>query len=54
MKQQEPAKKDHRDLLSIARKRDVEGGCALLTAHIERTKVELLRLVAENRAQEGG
>ncbi|KIC52558.1 MULTISPECIES: GntR family transcriptional regulator [unclassified Leisingera] len=50
MKQREPAKKEHHDLLDLAQARDVEGACAALTHHISRTKEELLSLVAEHRA----
>jgi DNA-binding GntR family transcriptional regulator len=54
MKQREPAKKEHRDLLAMAQASDIEGGCAVLAHHIGRTKDQLLELVAENRAREGG
>ncbi|MFS4583412.1 GntR family transcriptional regulator [Phaeobacter sp. C3_T13_0] len=49
MKQREPAKSEHRDLLALAEARNVEGACEALTRHISRTKEELLTLVAENR-----
>ncbi|MGB3178329.1 MAG: GntR family transcriptional regulator [Albidovulum sp.] len=49
MKQREPAKKEHRDLLKLALARDIEGGCLALSDHISRTRDQLLRLVAENR-----
>lgn len=49
MKQLELAKREHRELLEMASKRDVEGGCAVLESHLARTKVQLLDLVAENR-----
>ncbi|SLN37442.1 putative HTH-type transcriptional regulator YdfH [Roseovarius litorisediminis] len=49
MKQREPARKEHRDLLAMAQARDIERGCALLSQHISRTKDQLLQLVAENR-----
>ena len=52
MKQREPAKKEHRDLLALAEARDTKAGCTLLSRHIERTKDELLKLVAENRASD--
>lgn len=52
MKQREPARKEHRDLLTLAEARDADAACALLSQHIERTKNELLELVAENRAGE--
>ncbi|ATF20204.1 GntR family transcriptional regulator [Phaeobacter gallaeciensis] len=50
MKQREPAKAEHRDLLALAEARDIDAACAALTRHISRTKEELLTLVAENRA----
>lgn len=50
MRQREPAKKEHRILLDLAIARDVEGGCTALSAHILRTKQQLLSLVAEHRA----
>ncbi|WP_437436073.1 GntR family transcriptional regulator [Phaeobacter inhibens] len=50
MKQREPAKAEHRDLLALAQARDIDAACAALTRHISRTKEELLTLVAENRA----
>ncbi|KII11598.1 GntR family transcriptional regulator [Phaeobacter sp. S60] len=50
MKQREPAKAEHRELLALAEARDVNAACAALTRHISRTKEELLTLVAENRA----
>ncbi|ATG41521.1 GntR family transcriptional regulator [Phaeobacter piscinae] len=50
MKQREPARAEHRELLALAEARDVNAACAALTRHISRTKEELLTLVAENRA----
>lgn len=50
MKQREPAKKEHRDLLAMAQARDIDRGCSILSNHISRTKDQLLQLVAENRA----
>ncbi|MFV1463731.1 MULTISPECIES: GntR family transcriptional regulator [unclassified Phaeobacter] len=50
MKQREPAKAEHRDLLALAQARNVEAACDALTRHISRTKEELLALVAENRS----
>ncbi|MBO9412443.1 MULTISPECIES: GntR family transcriptional regulator [unclassified Ruegeria] len=49
MKQREPAKKDHRELLSLARAGQVESACALLTRHIARTKDQLLEMVTATR-----
>ncbi|APG48938.1 GntR family transcriptional regulator [Phaeobacter porticola] len=47
----EPAKFEHRDLLTLAEARCVDDACAALTQHISRTKEELLTLDAENRAR---
>ncbi|MBO9447033.1 GntR family transcriptional regulator [Ruegeria sp. R14_0] len=52
MEQREPAKKDHRQLLLLARKRQVETACDLLTKHIQRTKDELLEMVVKTRGGE--
>lgn len=52
MQQREPAKKEHRLLLSLAKAGEVEQACALLTKHILRTKEQLLEMVAANRARE--
>ena len=52
MKQREPAKEEHRLLLSHAQKREIEAGCQLLTNHVMRTKDQLLEMVAANRASE--
>jgi DNA-binding GntR family transcriptional regulator len=54
MKQREPAKEEHRLLLSLAQERKVEAGCQLLTDHLMRTKDQLLEMVAANRASEEG
>lgn len=54
MEQREPAKKDHRQLLSLARKGQVEAACDLLTKHIQRTKDELLTMVVKTRGGEAG
>ena len=51
MKQRDPARKEHRELLSLAMKRDVKAGAELLERHIIRTKDELLELVASQRNQ---
>ena len=50
MKQREPAKKEHRELLRLAKGGRVEQACGLLTQHIQRTKDQLLDLVAARRA----
>lgn len=52
MEQREPAKEEHRNLLKLARDRNVEAACDLLAAHIERTKTELLELIEAKRAIE--
>ncbi len=52
MKQREPAKKEHRELLKLAKAGKVNKACALLAEHIERTKEQLLTLVAAQRASE--
>ena len=52
MKQREPARKEHRELLRLARAGRVEEACALLFGHIERTKEQLLTLIAAKRATE--
>ncbi len=52
MQQREPARKEHRDLLRLARAGQVDAACALLAGHICRTKEQLLHLVAARRATE--
>jgi DNA-binding GntR family transcriptional regulator len=52
MKQREPARKEHRELLELAREGKVEVACELLKKHIERTKEELLELIAMKRKSE--
>lgn len=52
MEQREPAKKDHRQLLSLARMGQVEAACDLLTQHIQRTKDQLLAMVITTRKTE--
>lgn len=47
MEQREPAKKEHRALLSLAEDRNIEAACMMLTSHIQRTKGQLLDLVCE-------
>lgn len=54
MEQREPAKKDHRDLLTLARAGKVDDACALLTRHIKRTKDQLLDMVIATRNAETG
>ncbi|AXT29355.1 GntR family transcriptional regulator (plasmid) [Ruegeria sp. AD91A] len=49
MKQREPAKKEHRDLLRLAREGKVDKACEVLTQHIRRTKEQLLEMIASKR-----
>lgn len=46
MKQREPAKKDHRELLDLAQTGQIDAACALLARHIGRAKDQLLGLMA--------
>ncbi len=50
MKQREPAKIEHRELLELARGGRVDAACALLCAHIQRTKEQLLEMIAARRS----
>ena len=52
MKQREPAKDEHRRLLTLAQEGRVEEACELLIEHIERTKEQLLQMVASKRDAE--
>lgn len=52
MKQRDPARQEHRDLLDLARKGRIEEACAMLTHHILRTKENLLKLMTAKRADE--
>ncbi|NOC83015.1 GntR family transcriptional regulator [Ruegeria sp. HKCCD6428] len=49
MKQREPAKKEHRDLLRLAREGNVDKACEVLALHIRRTKEQLLEMIASKR-----
>lgn len=49
MKQREPAKKEHRDLLRLAREGNVDQACEVLARHIRRTKEQLLEMIASKR-----
>ncbi len=49
MEKREPAKQEHRQLLTLAQKRQTEEACALLTRHIQHTKEQLLAMVASRR-----
>ncbi len=51
MKQREPARKEHRELLALAQAGDVAPACALLETHIGRARDQLLTLMA-NRGSE--
>ncbi len=53
MKQREPARQEHRELLQLAREGKVEEACALLAQHISQTQKNLLELMAAKRADEG-
>jgi DNA-binding GntR family transcriptional regulator len=52
MKQREPAKKEHRDLLRLAREGNVDKACEVLAQHIRRTKEQLLEMIASKRGTE--
>lgn len=52
MEQREPAKKDHRQLLSLARAGQIHEACELLTKHIQRTKDQLLAMVKATRSSD--
>ncbi len=49
MKQREPARKEHRELLKLAQAGQVDAACALLAQHIGRAKEQLLTLMADRR-----
>ncbi len=49
MKQREPAKIEHHQLLSLARSGDVDAACELLKTHIQRTRDQILELIASKR-----
>lgn len=53
MKQREPAKAEHRQLLTLARERRIEDASDLLRSHIQRTKDQLLQMIAAKRGSEG-
>lgn len=52
MKQRDPARKEHRLLLDLAREGKVDDACAVLTDHITRTKTQLLEMVASRRSSD--
>lgn len=51
MKQRDPARAEHRELLELAQQGDVDGAAELLQGHILRTRDALLTLVAAQRSQ---
>lgn len=52
MKQRDPAREEHRELLEFAREGRADEACALLTRHISQTKENLLKLMIAKRATE--
>jgi DNA-binding GntR family transcriptional regulator len=52
MKQLDPAREEHRELLALARAGKADEACALLTRHISHTKDNLLELMIAKRADE--
>ncbi|WP_085804660.1 GntR family transcriptional regulator [Roseovarius albus] len=52
MQQRDQAKEEHGELLRLAMAGKVEEACSLLTRHVQRTKDELLELIAAKRAAE--
>ncbi|SDW94536.1 transcriptional regulator, GntR family [Ruegeria halocynthiae] len=53
MKQREPARKEHRQLLELAQIGDADAACELLSRHIRRSKEQLLEMIAAKRLGEG-
>lgn len=53
MQKREPAKEDHRLLLTYAQEQKIEEGRSLLIDHITRTKDQLLDMIATRRVAEG-
>ncbi len=51
MQQREMAREEHRNLLDHARNRDIDAAVALLEKHIQRSKDDLLAMVAAQREQ---
>lgn len=51
MQQRELAREEHRNLLEHARNQDIDKAIALLELHIQRSKTELLDMVAAQREQ---
>ncbi|WP_298852030.1 GntR family transcriptional regulator [uncultured Ruegeria sp.] len=52
MKQREPAKKEHRDLLRLAQEGKGDEASEVLLRHIRRTKEQLLEMIASKRVAE--
>ncbi|MDA7964029.1 GntR family transcriptional regulator, partial [Ruegeria sp.] len=52
MEQREPARRDHRELLWLAQAGQIDTACALLAAHIGRTREQLLTLMTARRGAE--
>lgn len=52
MKQREPARKEHRDLLRLAQDGKVDEACEVLRWHIQHTKDQLLEMIAAKRSNE--
>ncbi|PVB63438.1 GntR family transcriptional regulator [Labrenzia sp. 011] len=52
MEQRDPATREHRELLELARAGKTEEACAQLTQHIAQTKTNLLKLMVDKRADE--
>lgn len=52
MKQREPARKEHRELLELAQSGKVDAACELLSQHIGRSKEQLLEMIAAKRSDE--
>jgi len=50
MKQRAPAKKEHQELLELAKLGQTDEACQLLVRHIRRTKDQLLEMIASRRA----
>ena len=50
MKQRAPAKKEHQELLELAKSGQTDEACQLLVRHIRRTKDQLLEMIASRRA----
>lgn len=47
------AKDEHRELIQLSRRGDIEAACVLLVKHINRTKYQLLEMVEGKRSKDG-